>query len=87
MGQFISTLLCCFRDKGTPTLVLYSINRALIGEVPLGEQIMDLSVSDDSSMVATGGFGRQIRVWAADNLELLHQQGMQRGRCVCKNQL
>mmetsp|Transcript_440 Transcript_440/g.1431 ORF Transcript_440/g.1431 Transcript_440/m.1431 type:complete len:678 (+) Transcript_440:4275-6308(+) len=68
--------LVYYRDKGRPTLALYTLNGRLLRDRVVDEQLMDMSVSPDGGMVTTGGFGRQIRVWDTVSLEEIAAQGV-----------
>eukprot|EP00038_Savillea_parva_P029500 m.71529 g.71529 ORF g.71529 m.71529 type:complete len:280 (+) comp8715_c0_seq1:2480-3319(+) len=70
-----SRLVVYYRDKSHPLLVLYTLNGRIVREVSVDEQLMDMAVSPDGSLLATAGFGRQIRVWSTDSLDQTNAQG------------
>lgn len=65
-----------YRDKAHPLLVLYSLNGRVLREVAVDEQLMDMAISPNGAFLATGGFGRQIRVWNTISLEQTSAQGV-----------
>jgi WD40 repeat protein len=51
-----------YRDKSSPSLVLYHTNGRLLASVAVSEQLMQMKVTSNGEFLVTGGFGQTLAV-------------------------